>query len=230
MKEYEDLSKGGYLFEDGQTKKIINEFTKKGYPDDSFVINWSIEPQRKLDLVVLDSQNGNLLYVFEFKYWNCDKEEFPRRMRQLIKHMKGKNYILQEICGVVKLKKTDEIIYTLINLEKGTYEETELAKIIKPIKSEQILIKNKEIQEKKKKKKNSVETLTKVSIALAVLTAIILILDIVEKIQMTNTRLLLYGAIVLLLLLPFANKVKIASIEFEKEKKTDDPRPPIQPE
>lgn len=219
VKEYENLTKEGILFENSQSEFIIEKFIEKGYPEDSFVKNWSIERNKDLDLVVLDPQKGDLLYVFEFKYWACDKKEFQNEMKNLVKKMNRKNYILPEVYVVVKLKKTNEIIYAVIDLEEETYKEVELAKIIKPMRSEQIILKNKEIQEKKIEKKESVKTLTKVSVSFGAVTLLVLILDVFGLIEMTSSRLLLYGAAILLFLLPFANKVKIASIEFEKEKK-----------
>ncbi len=45
---------------------------------------------------------------------------------------------------------------------------------------------------------------------------LVLIFDCINIIKMANTRLLLLGGSIILFLLIFANKVKIASIEFEK--------------
>ena len=218
VKEFENIAKEGFLFEDEQIKKTICLFGSIGYPKESFVVNLPIGKNFNFDLTIINPTSGDFLYIFEYKTFDSSKDRLGTNFKRWIKRMKDKNIslLVNEVFFIIKDRANSQVLTYLVDLKQELFKEVELEKEIKPFFSETIKIKSEKIANTKIEKKNSITLFTIICIVLGVTVSCILLLDILYIIDMTTNRLILLGAIILIFLSPFASKVKIANIEFER--------------
>jgi len=83
---------------------------------------------------------------------------------------------------------------------------------------------NKEILETEKKRKSALDWFQVVCSLFAIALIALLILEFSGKVKLTPERLVLIGAIIGLIVVPVASKLKILGVEFERYKKEDRPK------
>ncbi len=197
--------------------RLIQYLKDHGYPEDSFAVEYQVGRYRA-DLVIIDPKTKIPLIIFEIKSQkNKNTIDFGKnQLTKLSSNIKG------DIPLYLVFPKNEEPYF---EIEKIVIKDDNIA-IEKdvPITSLQYKYqRNSRISEKTNEKENDkVEAIDKLSIVCWILGSFVLILAIVNKFTQFNleaTDISLLGVSIGLFIIPFASKIKILGMEFERLKK-----------
>ena len=195
-------------------QNVINFLLAHGYPQESIAIEYPVGRYRA-DLAILDIDTRELIAIFEFKSKRTSQtEKFGKeQLRTFLKASSNPSIPTYLVF--------DKEQFPFYEIEKILVNDPEAMMTIvteKPL-DYNILKKsgkNIVIALKKEEKKKAFDGFRIVCWISAFLVVIILLLDIFGDIELTEKQLVLFAVFIFLLIIPFASKLKILGVEFER--------------
>jgi len=196
--------------------ELINYLIERGYPPSSIVMDWPVGKYR-VDLAIIDPESKEPMAIFEVKEHknSSTMQSGYHQLRKYIKAMGNKSVLTYLVFSVegekpFQIKKVD--IY-------NTYSQFEdYAEILSDIISFNILQNsrlNSIIAEKKNERDRVSLWVWGLSWALAIIIAILLVMDLLGFIMIETNHLILLAGIVALVMFPFIKRLRITDFEFE---------------
>lgn len=196
---------------------LIDFLISHGYPKESLMIEWPIDERYRADLAVVDPQTNKPVALFELKRKKTDAS-FNLAIRQLESYSNalGKEkvplYVVFEKTGIPPF----EIYYFQKDENKSDIIKISKVPDFLVIKN---TIRSKMLAKKEAEQKSTLNYFQIICWIVAFLLFILLILDFKGIILINAERLALIGAIIGLIIIPFARRLKILGLEFERLKK-----------
>ncbi|HCC25351.1 MAG TPA: hypothetical protein VJB13_00020 [Candidatus Nanoarchaeia archaeon] len=199
---------------------VINFLLQHGYPKESLVMEWPIKQRYRADLAVVDPDTNKAVALFEFKRRKTP-ESTKMALRQLETYTKAMGK--EEVPTYVVFGKEGEVPFEIYHIEKGADgEEPLLSTALKKI-PDFLFFKNskfrKLIDQAEKQRKEAIDYFLVGCWMLAIGGVVLLIVDFRGLIQITAERLSLIFLVAVLFVIPFASKLKILGVEYERLKK-----------
>lgn len=193
---------------------LIDFLISHGYPKESLVVEWKVGNNLYVDLAVIDPISNNVVAIFEIKRRKT-VETLNLAKQQLIKY---------------KTAMGEQKVPAYIVFYNGNNNPPFDMYYIKPQESDEVeeivevpsysIFKNavlqKTILETKEKRKSTLTSFQIVCWIMALFIFILLIMDLSDVIKLSAERLTMLGATVGLIIIPFASKLKILGMEFER--------------
>jgi len=198
-------------------QRFMDFIRERGYKEEILASEWLVGLGRRVDLAAIDRETKEPIALFELAI----KKDSTRKKRALdiLKH-----YSL--VASLTKLPRyavfpgTEIEPFEIYELEDDTEQDPEKAFVRTTYLPHYNMLKNSVNLQKIKKTTTERDYAQKqvfgISIFLAITLTILLCLDFLKIINITPQRLVLIGLIVGLIVLPFANKLKVLGIEFER--------------
>lgn len=207
------------------TANAFIEYLKKhGYPEDRIVTEWG-NGKYRIDIAVLDNNRAMPVAIYEVKGTKT-KESFNSGLAQLRRYMDFLGYPVE--AGLV-FSKSISPFFEFVNLS-GQYNDIQsdqkmvdelISTAAEPISYENIrLSAEPKIQNSlKKKKERKLNTFNIVSWVMAFVTFVFLVLEFLGIIAFTTERMIVYGIVILLTILPFYSELKFGDLSLKRESK-----------
>lgn len=199
---------------------LIGFLQAHGYPENSFVMEYPIGGSYRADLAVVDPDTNKAIALFELKR-RMTSESFKMALRQFETYTKSLGD--EEIPIYFVFGKKGDPPFQLYYFKKENFGDIENQPIeIKEVPTFSIFRSSKISKAISDAAEKQEKTLTYYQIICwlaAFLFTILLMLDFLEKVNITPERLALIGVIAGLIIIPFSRKLKILGFEFERLKK-----------
>lgn len=201
---------------------VIDFLVSHGYPRTSLAIEMKIGDDLYADLAVVDPITNKTIAIFELK-----NKKTPQSLN--LAKMQLKKY--QE--AMVENKTPAYMIFSKTNsnppfemyyLRTKKQDEDEEVEEIVEVPNYDVMknaVLQESIKETKEKRKETINSFKIVCWLMAVLILFLLVMDLSGCIELTAERLTMVGAITGLIIIPFASKLKILGMEFERLVKED---------
>lgn len=198
---------------------LINFLIAHGYPKDSFALEWSIGGGYRVDLAVIDPDTNKAIALFELK-----REKTQGSFNMALRQFENFSKVLgdEKVPIYVVFGKEGEPPFEIYYLQEevSAKEKSQPIKISKVpdftiFKSSKI---SQEISKKEENRKTTMNWFQIVCWIIAFLVLVLLILDFFNILVITPERLAIIGVIAGLIIIPFASKLKILGVEFERLK------------
>jgi len=201
-------------------KALVEYLTAHGYPSNSFVLEYPAG-RRRADLAVVDPDTKELVAIFELKRErNPQSEKFGRQ--QLASYLSEIGnpaipaYLVFDAPGTppfeierVRFDEPDQ------NLKEKYMESPPDFQLLKASRRSTV------VAEKKEQKKIALDKFMLICFVCAFISGVLFLMDLFSSFEMTEAQLLLLGATIALVIIPFAGRLKILGVEFERlEKKS----------
>ena len=192
-------------------KNLANE---KGYADSSLRAELLLPKNARVDLVSLNTDDDTITSIFEFKSTTSNRtlKDAASQLLNYKKLLGGTNvpaYIVTPSDG-------DEALFNIYAVtDSGELEFikfSDFPSYITLISSEKALNKSKN----KAETKDTIDKFKMLCFSISIITLILLVLDIADTLKLTSGQLSLLAISIALALIPFAAKLKILGIEFER--------------
>lgn len=211
--------------EKGLLVSLIEYLTAHGYPEETLVFDWKVDATHKVDLAVIEPTSNKPIALFELKRQN-NPQTLNMAIRQLQAYAKalGDDQIPTYIVFPAEGTPPFEIFFLRRSISEDNHELTAQIERIPDysvMKSSKI---RKEILEAEKKRKSTLDWFQVICFLLSIALVVLLVLEFLGKVKLTPERLVLIGAIIGLIVVPVASKLKILGVEFERYKKEDRPK------
>ncbi len=199
---------------------LVDFLISHGYPKESLMIEWSINERYRADLAVVDPQTNKPVALFELKRKKTDAS-FNLAIRQLESYSNALGK--EKVPLYVVFEKTGIPPFEIYHFQKDENKSD----IIKISKVPDFLvfkntIRSKMLTEKESEKKSTLNYFQSICRIVVFLLFILLILDFAlyfkEIVLINAERLVLIGIVIGLIIIPFASKLKILGLEFERLK------------
>jgi len=205
-------------------KDIVDNFIKflkeeKKYPDESIIQEFSLSEfennsRNRADLVLFDAKNKQYIGLVEFKR-KIDQKTKSNAVRQVLSYLKlmGNPDLHTYLVGFESNNRlaiyvlNSENEWTEIKKENFANYESVTASVITNTK-ERI----------KQTKEKNVDRFKVICLILAFITFVLLVLSICNVFELSANEMALLGATVALIIIPYAAKLKILGVEFERNK------------
>lgn len=193
-------------------KELVSYLKQQGFPESSLAIGWTVGKQ-KIDLAVLDNITKEPIAVFIIIEDNkCNETNLILPSQRLT----GSNI---PVYFVFAKDGTPSFEVLRFNNEKK-HSSRDLPRM----NAENILSystlkesgRNAVIERKKRERKSAFDLFQLVCWILALLIVPLIVLDIYKVISISGNQLTLIGIVVVLVLVPFASRIRILGIEFER--------------
>lgn len=201
---------------------FVKYLISKGYPENSITINPVYEHlgrRFRPDIVIVDPESNKPLAIFEIKY-SSNGKNLTDAIQQLYSYAQAIKVPDIPLFAAVPIGIDKEIQFEIYPIK--TPSETKGTEPPKKTDNppDYALLKNSRLTEEltkiSKEQEHTIDDFTKVSWILAFLVFISLIADIISIFKIDVQRLALIGVIIGLIILPYANKLKILGFEFER--------------
>jgi len=196
---------------------LIGFLLAHGYPKESLVIEWPIDKRYRADLAVIDPDTNKALALFELKRRKTN-DSLKMALKQLETFSKALGD--EQVPTYAVFGKDGDPPFEIFYLPKPGFEESEAELIgtnkvpdFSTFKISKITKTIAQTLEKRKATLNSFQILCWIA---AFFASVLLLLDFLNILDITPERLALIGIIVGLIVIPFASKLKILGIEFER--------------
>ena len=197
---------------------LIDYLKQHGYPPESFVMEWAVGQSYRVDLAVVDPDTNKAIALFELKRRKTE-ETLKMASRQLESYASAVGG--QDIPTYVVFPKEGMPPFEIYYLNKDENISEENLFVVEKI-PDQSFLKNSKFRNLLKQVENKQESardnFQRVCWGMASFLFILLILEIVGKLQISKERLALIGIIIALIIIPSASKLKILGIEYERWK------------
>jgi hypothetical protein len=204
---------------------LIKHLTAHGYPEEALVFEWKVGGKHMVDLAVIEPTTNKPIALFELKRQkNPQTLEMATRQLEAYTKALGDDQIPTYIVFPGEGTPPFEMYHLKRSISENKHElTTQIERVpdYSVLKSSKI---NKEILETEKKRKSTLDWFQVVCSLLAIALIALLIFEFSGKVKLTPERLVLIGAIIGLIVVPVASKLKILGVEFERYKKEDRPK------
>lgn len=189
---------------------LLEQLIENGYPPESLLADWRTEDGVYYDLSIVDPKTAELIALIELKV-QSELIVSSAGVKHSIKRFSKTNKNNISFFFVSFSKKKLDFSQFIPNLKN--FEDGELIPIKTIPKFDDL--RKKTLGENRKDTQKTIEIICWVS---AFITGAILVLDIIGCITVTLEHLSLLSLTIALVLIPFASKIKIFNIEFERFK------------
>lgn len=204
---------------------FIQYLKNKGYPENSIAVEYRVADGARIDIAILDLDYNTPIQIFELKKIK-DRTTEENGRSQLKKYLKllGNEYIPAYLVFPGKNEKEFEIIRVndaTLNVEKGKEShENKEAEVFDSLamnySGQKMSRRAEKVSKISEKKKATVDLLKVTCWILAGVTLVLLVLKKFGCICLDNNDLALLGGVILLILAPSAQKIKILGVEYER--------------
>jgi hypothetical protein len=193
---------------------VISYLRSHGYPEESIIQEWKISDRYRVDLAILDNKSKTPIALFEFK-----RQRDQRTENMAIEQLKnysnalGDNTIPCYIVFGIETEPSFELYY--LTKEDGRDFLKQIIQIpsFSNFKNNYI---SKNIAKATKATKSTFNWFKAICWILALIIALLLYMDFQGCIKLTAERLGIIAIIVGLIIVPFARKLSILGLEFER--------------
>lgn len=203
-------------------EKFIKYLKAHGYPESSIAVEYQLDGRYMVDIAILDMNKNIPIQLFEIK-----SEKSPEMIKigkeQLKKHLsflKNKN-----IPTYLVFPKGKEPFFDIVNINTSyilhRQEINENNTFVLNYHAQRNARIAEEVENVKNKKENVVDNFKVTCWILAFIALIIGILVKLKIFGLDTTDLIIISIVIALILVPFASKLKILGIEFERLKSDD---------
>ncbi len=196
---------------------FINYLKLHGYPDESIAVEYKIGDKYRADIVILDLKKNIPIQIFEIKS-RKSIETINRGTDQLKQYLKLLNN--NEIPAYLVFPNSREPFFEVVRINEVQNQTDEEIKNQNDLslnyKAQRLSRLAEEAKVLKTEKKRTIDTF---AITCWITAGIMLIIGILSKfniIVLNATDLTILGVIIALVLIPFASKLKILGVEFER--------------
>ncbi len=196
--------------------QLVEYLKAHGYPEDSIISEWKISDKYRVDLAIVDNKLKNPIALFEFK-----RHRDPRTENMAIAQLKNYSNALGDStipCYIVfgtDIQPYFEIFY--LTKEEGSVNLKQVGQIpsFSNIRNSYL---SKTLAKTTKAKRRTFNWFKAICWILALIIAILLFADFNGCIVLSAERLGIIVIIVGLIVVPFARKLSILGLEFERLK------------
>ena len=193
---------------------VVSYLLSHGYPEESIILEWKISDRYRVDLAILDTKSKTPIALFEFK-----RQRIQRTENMAIEQLKaysnalGDNTIPCYIVFGIDTEPLFELYYLTKEDGKDFLKQINQIPSLSNFKNNYI---SKTIAKTTKAKKSTFNWFNAICWILATIIAILLFLDLHGCIELSAERLGIIAIIVGLIIVPFARKLSILGLEFER--------------
>jgi hypothetical protein len=204
-------------------EKFIDYLISHGYPRESLVTEYKASDRRRVDLAVIDTTTKVPIMIFEIKSrMNTKLIEMGRE--QLKKYIVDLN-LNYDIPTYLVFPKQDRPYFQVVEVSTN---DDEILDDVSPTTLDYNLSRRSRLLEKAKEAETDRDkTINHIKYICWIIAIALLIIGILSKLglfDLSATDLVLLGAIVGLILTPYASKIKFWGIEFERYTKASEKR------
>jgi len=200
-------------------KRLLDFLTiEKQYSNESIIqeyllIDNNLNRRYRADFVIVDIESNGVIGLIEFKKEINDKTKNDAlfqvtKYSQLINRRSLPIYL-------IGLENGELTFYSLDSMNKWSNIDKDIFPNYKALQANSTEIKKIQIEQQKKR---NIDTFTVVSIILAVIVLVVLILKQKGCLKVDSNDMVLLGLFVFLAIIPFAAKLKLPGLEFERKK------------
>ena len=195
---------------------LINFLLAHGYPKDSLAMEWPIGGRYRVDLAVVEPDTNKAVALFELKRKETE-ETLSMAFKQLVSYSESLGVETVPLYAV--FGKKGDPPFNIYYLQKKTKEcDLQLLQVKKVpdfsiFKSSKI---RQAISQTAAKRATVFNWFQFVCWIMALIVAVLLILNFLNKLEINPEQLALIGVIVALIIIPFASELKILGIEFKR--------------
>jgi hypothetical protein len=198
-------------------QNFINYLKSHGYPENTIAVEYLIDKKYRVDVAVLDLDKNIPIQLFEIKSQK-NNDNIRIGIEQLIKFRSNLNN--SNIPSYLVFPIEREPYFEVINIDAYMYNrkavENENLILQMNFKAQRVARIAEESSIIKQKKEKIVDTFKIACWAIAFFMICIGILSNRKIITLNATDLTFLGVVIVLILLPFASKLKILGVEFER--------------
>jgi len=199
---------------------LIEYLCAHGYPASSIAVEFPAG-RKRADLAVVDPDTKEVVAVFELKMErNPRSEKFGREQLRTYLQALGNPavpaYLVFDNPG-----QTPPFEIERVRPEPCAPDEPESSSVP----NFQVLQKSRQstaVAEKKTEKKTALDKFLIACWVCALITGVLLLIDIFSEFKISQQQLALFGATIALIIIPFASKLKVLGVEFERLRKGND--------
>lgn len=192
---------------------LVDHLKQSGYPENSLLFNYK-EGKYRADLVVVDTQTLTPLQIFEVRT-KLNNKIRPQDKAQIQLHTAETSKANPDIMGYLVYASDNEPFFEVIDPQTDKAVRESVFNYNNQVQKG----KNAKFSLLKNNKTRAVGSLKWVTTSLITLTAFILLLDVFNVIEITGYRLYLILIIVILVLLPYYETIKVANFELTQKDK-----------
>lgn len=195
-------------------QRVANFLIEHGYPEDSIILEWKITERYRVDMAIIDNKSKKPVALFEFKRQRKSQSE-NMAIEQLKQYAEALGDSTIPLYVVFGSDQSPGFELFFITEEDGN-------EILKPIPQFPpfTYFKNsfisKLLSKKEKEKTDTYNWFQIICWILAFLVALLLFFDFMGCLEITTERLGIMAVIIALVVFPFARKLKILGVEFER--------------
>lgn len=204
---------------------LINYLTAHGYPEEALVFEWRVGHRHRVDLAVIEPTTNKPIALFELK-----REKSSQTLNMAIRQLETYTKALgdDQVPTYIVFPREGSPPFEMYHLKRNDSEsKEELTTKIERVPDYSVLKSSKvrkEILETERQRKSTLDWFQVVCWILAIALAVLLGFEFSGRVKLTPERLVLIGAIIGLIIVPVASKLKILGVEFERYKKEDSPK------
>jgi hypothetical protein len=197
--------------------RLIEYLKTHGYPENSIAVEYQIGDRYRVDVAILDLKKNIPIQLFEIKSMKTPEmiRMGTEQVQKYVSYLKNKN-----IPVYLVFPKDEAPFLEIIKIDpqnlKSLREVSEETSFI----PNYIAQRNSRIAEEadivSKKKEKVIDTFKIICWIVAGITLVIGVLSKLKVIDLDATDLTIIGAVIALILIPFASKLKILGVEFER--------------
>lgn len=199
---------------------VINFLLQHGYPKDSLVMEWPIGQRYRADLAVVDPDTNKAIALFEFK-----RVKNPDSIKMALRQLEAYTTAMgdDQVPTYVVFGKEGDEPFEIYHIEKGVDDKETLSSVALKKIPDFSIFKNskirKSIEQAEKERERAIDYFLIICWILAIGGIVLLVVDFMGLIKITAERLSLIFLIMILFVIPFASKLKILGVEYERLKK-----------
>lgn len=201
----------------GTLRALIDYLMSHGYPPESLAIEYP-SGCRRADLAVVDPETSELVAVFELKRErNPQSEKFGRQqLRSYLREVGN-----PAVPTYLVFDKVGSPPFEIVRIRLGSEEEAVPPAAVAPpdFGVLQHSRRSSVVAEKKREKRRALDAFLITCWICALACLVVLVFDVSTSFEMSEKQLVLFGSVVALILIPFARKLKILGVEFERLRK-----------
>ncbi len=197
------------------TNRFIDYLIMHGYPESSIAVEYEIGKNTRVDIAILDTKTNLPIQLFELKSRkNQQMIEMGKRQISKYKQLLGNKNIPTYLVFPESIKP----YFSILDISDTENENTMSSLNYKGQKNSRIA---EEVREIKHKKERTIDNFKIICWILAVIVLFIALLNKYCSFNISAIDLTLLGLIIGLVLIPFASKLKILGVEFERLTETE---------
>ena len=203
-------------------KRILDHFIEylieSGFPKNSIAVGYRLKSNIMADIVIVDDKTNIPLMLFEIKTHKTSEteEKGKRYLDKIHRNFKDSKLATYLVFYNPKLDNDFEVLQYDANTGNYINDDDKPAEYTLNYEFNKVAIISEAKEEKESKKRETIETFKVVCWVIAFVIILMLIGSKVIRYTILTTDLILFGAAIVMILLPFVSKINFLGIEIEK--------------